>query len=128
MFCRNCGKEMSDEATLCISCGVPARKGGSFCQNCGVATSPLAEMCVKCGARLANGNSSEESGKNWLTTLILCLFLGVLGIHRFYVGKTGSGIAQLLTGGGLGIWTLVDLIMIITGSFTDKNGNKLVKK
>ena len=66
-----------------------------------------------------------KSDKDWLTTLLLCLFLGGLGIHRFYVGKTGTGILQLITLGGCGIWTLIDLIMIITGSFTDKNGNKI---
>lgn len=66
-----------------------------------------------------------QSDKNWLATLLLCLFLGVIGVHRFYVGKVGTGILQLITLGGCGIWTLIDLIMIITGSFTDKDGNKI---
>ena len=65
-----------------------------------------------------------QSDKNWLATLLLCLFLGGIGVHRFYVGKVGTGI-QLITLGGCGIWTLIDLIMIITGSFTDKDGNKI---
>lgn len=66
--------------------------------------------------------------KDWLTTLLLCLFLGGLGVHRFYTGHTGIGIVQLLTLGGCGIWALVDLIMIITGKFTDASGQALLKK
>lgn len=65
------------------------------------------------------------SEKKRLPALLLCLFLGGLGIHRFYVGKIGTGILQLCTLGGLGIWVLCDLIMIIVGAFTDKEGNKL---
>jgi TM2 domain-containing membrane protein YozV len=64
----------------------------------------------------------EKSPKNWIVTLLLCWFLGVYGAHRFYAGKIGSGVLQLLTLGGLGIWTLIDLIMIIVGSFKDNDG------
>lgn len=66
-----------------------------------------------------------KSEKSWITTLLLCLFLGGLGVHRFYAGKIGTGILQLITVSGCGIWTLIDLIMIITGSFTDKDGNPI---
>ncbi len=60
----------------------------------------------------------------WVAFL-LCLFLGCLGIHRFYVGKIGTGIIWLLTGGLFGIGALVDLIVILCGGFRDKNGNFL---
>ena len=70
---------------------------------------------------------AETSEKKRLVALLLCFFLGGLGIHRFYVGKTGSGIAQILTLGGLGVWVLVDFIMIICGSFADKDGAPLTE-
>ena len=62
-----------------------------------------------------------------MITLLLCLFAGTLGAHRFYVGKIGSGVGMLLTLGGCGIWSLIDLIMIITGKFTDAQGRPLLK-
>ena len=66
-----------------------------------------------------------KSDKDWLVTLLLCLFLGSLGGHRFYAGKIGTGILQLITIGGCGIWTIIDLIMIISGKFKDKDGNEI---
>jgi len=63
------------------------------------------------------------SEKNWLVTLLLCFFLGGLGAHRFFVGKIGTGIVMLVTLGGFGIWSLIDLIVIIIGKFKDSEGN-----
>ncbi len=63
-----------------------------------------------------------RSDKSFLVALLLALFLGVLGVHRFYLGYTGLGVAQLLTCGGCGIWALIDAIMIAAGSVKDVNG------
>ena len=69
-----------------------------------------------------------KSEKVWLATLLLCLFLGGLGVHRFYAGKIGTGILQLITLGGCGIWSLIDLIMILTGNFKDGQGNPITNQ
>jgi TM2 domain-containing membrane protein YozV len=67
-------------------------------------------------------SSSKSAGSNQLVAMLLCIFVGLLGIHRFYLGHIGIGILQLLTAGGCGIWTLIDLILIITGDLKPKDG------
>ena len=65
---------------------------------------------------------SGISEKGFVPTLLLCFFLGVFGVHRFYVGKIGTGLLMVVTLGGLGIWSLIDFIIIACGNFKDKNG------
>ena len=72
------------------------------------------------------GQDTEISDKNWFITFVLCLIFGILGIHRFYLGKIKSGIIQLFTLGGLGIWALIDLFEIATHQFTDSNKKLIV--
>nr|WP_322624134.1 TM2 domain-containing protein [uncultured Flavobacterium sp.] len=63
------------------------------------------------------------AGKSQLIALLLCIFVGAIGIHRFYLGYIWQGIVQILTLGGCGIWALIDLIRIITGDLQPKNGS-----
>lgn len=66
------------------------------------------------------------SPKSRIAAALLAWFLGVFGVHRFYVGKVGTGILMIFTLGGLGIWALIDFIMILVGSFRDKLGRLLL--
>lgn len=67
-------------------------------------------------------SSSGVSERGFVPMILLCFFLGVIGVHRFYAGKIGTGILHLVTLGGLGIWTMIDFIVIVTGNFKDKEG------
>ncbi len=74
----------------------------------------------------AQGEQSAQSepskDKSWITALLLCIFLGGLGIHRFYLGYTWQGVVQLLTAGGCGVWALIDLVRIIMRDLQPKDG------
>jgi TM2 domain-containing membrane protein YozV len=74
---------------------------------------------------MGGGMTTGASEKGFVPTLMLCFFLGTLGVHRFYVGKIGTGLLQLVTFGAFGIWTLVDFVMIATSSFKDKQGHTI---
>lgn len=67
----------------------------------------------------------EISPKLRLAAALFCGFFGFLGVHRFYVGKIGTGILMILTVGGFGIWTAIDFIFIVLGQFRDKEGRLL---
>jgi hypothetical protein len=101
MFCQNCGKELSNQASFCPSCGHPTNVSA---------------------ARPAGQTDRVASPYSRLAALLLCFFVGVIGVHRFYVGKVGTGVAMIFTLGGLGIWVLIDFIMIVVGGFRDVNG------
>ncbi len=96
VYCRACGKQMHVSATACPNCGA-----------------------VPSGPR---GNTTRRI----LPAVLLLIFVGWLGAHRFYVGKVGTAILFIITLGGLGLWYLIDLIMLLVGSFTDKDGHQLV--
>lgn len=102
MFCKNCGKEIDDRAVVCPACGVAT--GWSPNTN--------------------TAGYGYIRKKKW-TAFILCLLLGGLGVHRFYVGKVGTGLLWMFTCGLFGIGYIIDLIVILCGGFRDKAGQPL---
>jgi len=85
----------------------------------------LCEMLLGNFWRYKIAMENNFSQKDWITVLLFCIFLGIIGVHRFYVGKIITGILMILTLGGLGIWWFIDLILIITNQFTDRSGKKV---
>ena len=70
-------------------------------------------------------NDGNVSPSGFIPTALLCMFLGWLGIHRFYVGKIGTGLLMLVTLGGLGIWAFIDLLIVVCGAFRDRMGRPI---
>lgn len=120
MYCRNCGSLMNEQAAICVTCGVPVGKGNNYCPMCGDTTDSMSQICMKCGVNL---NAYGEQ-KSKLAAGLFGIFLGVFGVHRFYLGHIGIGVAQLLitvlSCGLLSwatfIWGLIEGILILSGS------------
>jgi|AntAceMinimDraft_15_1070371.scaffolds.fasta_scaffold37486_2 TM2 domain-containing membrane protein YozV len=98
-----------------------------YCRECGKKISDSSDICVHCGAPVKNGNQKDEFENNgntkkvnWTLTLIMSIFFGCIGVDRFIMGHVGLGILKLLTFGGFSIWWLIDLILIGT-KFKFKN-------
>jgi hypothetical protein len=98
-----------------------------YCHACGGVIDQMAVVCPHCGVMQPGLPALMGSEKKILPAFLLCFTLGVFGAHRFYAGKIGTGVLQLLTLGGFGIWWLIDMIMIVVGSFTDSDGEKIVE-
>ena len=125
MFCRNCGNQMDNSAAVCVKCGVPSGQGVNFCPNCGNQTAPGAAVCTSCGVALAQVIQGEQKSK--MAAGLLGIFLGGWGVHNFYLGNTGRGVAQIIvtivTCGVGALWGLIEGIMILCGSInTDAKG------
>lgn len=104
MYCKNCGTIIPEGATACEKCGNPV----------------IVDNKVVGHVQYPHPQAVSDKSKG--TAALLCFFLGNLGVHRFYVGKVGTGIVMLLTLGCVGVWTLIDFIIILCGNFKDKYG------
>ena len=103
----------------------------NYCPNCGKPVTGETNFCPECGAPLKIANYQNQPSSNrtnedrWLIALILCIMVGSLGVHRFYTGNIVTGVLMLITLGGCGVWTIIDLIMIAANTYRDGNGNTL---
>ena len=121
MYCRNCARQLADDAAFCVGCGQPPLVGTRFCSQCGNEWTPGGVACTHCGTRLTASVSDKDLG----TTAVLSMYLGVFGVDRFYLGYTGLGILKLCTLGGCGIWALVDKLLVILKKLPDAQGRPL---
>ena len=123
-FCKHCGQVIVADCVVCPKCGKQVEDlKTSHPENIIINNNNNASSSASAIVN-ASGYGSMVSPKSWLVTLLLCLFLGVVGGHRFYAGKIGTAIIMILLSltGISEIWALIDLIMIILSKFKDKQG------
>ena len=133
---------MTDEAVMCVKCGVAKGQGSNYCHNCGKPLALDATVCLNCG--VANKQAPAPDAKSKLVAGLLGIFLGGFGVHNFYLGYTGKAVTQLVLSivglllscvvvgipivMGVGIWALVEAIMILVGKIDkDGKGNPLAE-
>ena len=128
----------ASDSLKCANCGTQKGLGDNYCYKCGTRLKDHnVEFCELCGAKL-NYNIDQVNGKikNKLIAGLLALFLGGMGVHRFYLGYITIGVVQLVLWilgyftGGLTwiiteIWAIVECILIFTGKIKDSSGNSL---
>jgi TM2 domain-containing membrane protein YozV len=109
--------------------GTSIARPTKYCHACGSVIDAMAVVCPRCGVMQSAPPAlyGSQSEKRILPAALLCMFIGVFGAHRFYAGKVGTGFLQLVTLGGLGIWALIDFIMIVVGAFRDGDGEKITE-
>ncbi len=141
-FCKNCGEPyVTDEAGMCVKCGVLKGQGYNFCHNCGSPIPPQSAYCLNCG--VANVAKANAGTKSKIAAGLFGIFLGCYGVHNFYLGYTSKAVIQLsltivgvllLCCYGIGailifgmqVWGLVEGIMILADKIvTDANGMPL---
>lgn len=137
MFCVKCGAELIDGAKICYKCGASQSVNTKYCQHCGSLIDEDCVVCPKCGKQVGqlkaeqpqivinNSNNNENINqnmnagwyarpKNKVVALLLCIFLGYLGAHKFYEEKPGMGVLYFFTLGLFGIGWLIDIIALAT--------------
>lgn len=130
LHCKNCGVALDENVSFCPECGAKVGVGNRFCGHCGQAVYPEDEYCANCHAPLKDVYRDEHrstdsnylpADKDKVVAILLCLFLGGLGIHNFYLGETKKGIIRIVFTVlvcGLGeLFALIDLILLIVGSY-----------
>ena len=132
MYCRNCGEKIDNTNCFCANCGWDPKLGNSFCCKCGARTLPHQVTCLNCGQNFAS--QMIESDRNMYIAAILAFLLGAFGIHDFYLGYTSRGVIKIVltllvaTSFISGIWSIVDLVLILTGKMGDSKGLPLKKR
>lgn len=128
MYCRNCGEQMNDNQAICVKCGVKVGEGTSFCANCGNTLAPNAAVCLSCGVAVKKAGLGDLGGHDKIMILLLCFFLGGIGIHNFVMGETKKGvfkIVMLCCCGLGGIFALIDFVKICMNKY-EVNPDKLI--
>ncbi|MBR3901648.1 MAG: TM2 domain-containing protein [Ruminococcus sp.] len=142
MYCKNCGNTVDPHAAVCVKCGTSIGQGEHFCGNCGNELTPGAAVCMSCGFAVNNKAIAAPGAKSKILAGLLGIFLGTFGVHNFYLGYTKKAVIQLVCSivgiilscivigafiaAGIGIWGLVEGIMILCGKIdTDADGNAL---
>lgn len=127
-FCKHCGQIIDADCVVCPKCGKQVEElKVSHPENIIINNNNNNSSSSASASANISGYNNMVSPKSWLVTLLLCLFLGVVGGHRFYAGKIGTAIIMILlcATGISAVWALIDLIMIILSKFKDKQGRTI---
>ncbi|MDR2460295.1 MAG: TM2 domain-containing protein [Deltaproteobacteria bacterium] len=120
--CANCGLNFPDGLAACPSCGIPVQSlPPQTSMNMPTQGHPQRQYGYPQG-QMPSFTPGPSSPLNMSAVSVLCFYFGWLGVHRFYMGKIGSGILMLLTFGGLGLWSFIDIVLAACGRFHDNNG------